>query len=168
MKKFSILQVEDEENDVLLMQVAFRESGIMHPLFSARDGQEAIDYLAGNGKFADRDRFPPPCLMFLDLKLPRKMGLDVIRWVRSQPSLQTLIVIVFSSSPQPDDINSVYRAGANSFLVKPSGLNELITMLEAFKAYWLVYNQPPTECADAFEASGPATSRAGLHAASRG
>lgn len=135
------------------MQLAFRETGITNPLYSTPDGQEAMDYLAGCGKFADRDRFPAPCVVFLDLKMHGKMGLDVLKWIRGQPSLQTLIVIVLSSSPQHDDINNVYRAGANSFLVKPSGLDELISMIQAFKAYWLVYNQPPIECGEKFALS---------------
>jgi len=78
------------------------------------------------------------------LKLPRRSGLDVLKWIRAQPILKTLIVIIFSSSPQPQDIDQAYEAGANSFLVKPTGMQALLEMLEAIKTYWLNYNELPS------------------------
>jgi len=142
--RFSILQVEDDDNDAFLMQLAFQEIGISNRLLRAHDGPEAIDYLRGVGKYADRDRFPVPCLVLLDLKLPRRSGLDVLKWIRAQPILKTLIVIIFSSSPQPEDIDQAYESGVNSFLVKPTGMQELLEMLEAIKTYWLNYNELPS------------------------
>ena len=145
-KTFSILQIEDDEDDAFLMQFAFREVGVANRLITVRDGQEAIDYLAGEGKYADRDEFPVPCLVLLDLKLPRKVGLDVLKWIRSHPVLRTLIVIMFSSSPRPADIDQAYAEGANSFLVKPSSMQELFDLLEGIRVYWLLRNEAPTAC----------------------
>jgi CheY-like chemotaxis protein len=154
MKEFSILQVEDDENDAVLMQLAFHEIGIPNRLVRVRDGQETIDYLGGVGKYANRDLFPVPCLVLLDLKLPRRSGLDVLKWIRGHPVLKTLIVIIFSSSPQPEDIDRAYEAGVNSFLVKPTGIQELLGLLEALKTYWLNHNELPSACIPVlFEAS---------------
>jgi CheY-like chemotaxis protein len=140
---FCILQVEDAENDIVLLQHAFAAADITNPLQVARDGQMAVDYLSGAGKYADRERYPLPGLVLLDLQLPRKTGLDVLKWVREQPYLKTLPVLVFTSSGQSGDIDSAYRAGANAFLIKPSGVVELTELLKVVKAFWLEYNQPP-------------------------
>ena len=92
----TILLVEDEENDVFFLKHAFEEVGVLNPLRVAQDGQEALDYLSGRGEYADRERFPLPCLILLDLKLPRVMGFEVLQWIREQPALKTLIVVVLS------------------------------------------------------------------------
>jgi CheY-like chemotaxis protein len=144
-KDFSILQVEDTENDVILMKYAFKQAGIANALSVVRDGQQAIDYLAGVGEYADREKYPLPGLVLLDLKLPRKMGLDVLKWIRENPSLDALPVIVLTSSGQRDDVQNAYRTGANSFLIKPSGVKELVELLKAVKVYWLEYNEAPSE-----------------------
>jgi CheY-like chemotaxis protein len=99
-----ILVVEDREEDVFLLQYAFTEVEIKNPVRVAADGQEAIDYLSGTGKFADRKQFLMPGLVLLDLQLPHKMGLEVLEWVRQQPELKSLIVIILSSSIHEGDI----------------------------------------------------------------
>jgi CheY-like chemotaxis protein len=99
-----ILHVEDRDEDVFLLKYAFKRAGIENPVQVATDGQMAIDYLAGVGKFADRQQFPMPCLVLLDLKLPHKMGMEVLEWIRQQPSLKSLIVIILSSSVYEGDI----------------------------------------------------------------
>ena len=81
----TILQVEDDPNDVFFLQHAMKKAGVANPVQVATDGQQAIDYLRGVGKFADRKKFPLPCLILLDLKLPHVMGLDVLKWIRQQP-----------------------------------------------------------------------------------
>jgi CheY-like chemotaxis protein len=144
-KHFCILQVEDSQNDILLLQHAFRAAGISNPLHSVRDGQAAMDYLSGAGKYADRHHYPLPCLVLLDLQLPRVPGLKVLKWIRQEPHLQTLPVIVFTSSAQLGDIERAYRAGANAFVTKPSGIIELTELMKALKAFWLHYNQPPDQ-----------------------
>src|ERR1700733_13513141 len=109
----TILLVEDEVNDVFFMKHAFMEIGLDNPMQVATDGREAINYLSGVDKYADRERFPLPCLVLLDLKLPRVMGLEVLKWIREQPELETLIVIILSSSQLMPDIEWAYRLGAN-------------------------------------------------------
>src|SRR5213593_3003479 len=94
----TILLVEDDENDVFFLKYAFEAAGISIPVQVVRDGEQAIDYLAGNNKYAERKQFPFPCLVLLDLKLPLKMGLDVLRWINEQPALRSLLVVILTSS----------------------------------------------------------------------
>lgn len=142
-RDFAILQVEDDENDIFFLQHAFQTVGIANPLQVARDGQEAIEYLAGQGEYADRKRYPLPCLVILDLKMPRKGGMEVLEWLRNQSSLRHVPVIVFTSSARPDDIDQAYELGANSFVVKPASTEERVQLAELIKAYWLRFNLPP-------------------------
>ena len=139
-----ILLVEDDQNDVFFLQYAFEAAGIPNRLQVVEDGGQAVDYLAGQGQFADRSRFPFPCLVLLDLNLPLKMGSDVLRWVREQPSLHTLLVIVLTSSQNSGDIDEAYQLGARSFLVKPHSLEQRLNMAKAIKLYWLEMNEFPT------------------------
>jgi len=136
-----ILQIEDEENDILFLKLAAEKAGILKPVQVARDGREAIDYLAGNGKFADRDQYPLPCLVLLDLKLPQVPGMEVLKFIRSQPDLAAIIVVVFTSSDQDRDVEAAYRLGANSYIVKPASPKELLNLLGIIKSYWLRVNR---------------------------
>lgn len=138
----TILLVEDEENDVIFMQMALEKVGLAGGLQVAEDGQAAIDYLGGKGEFADRARFPIPALVFLDLKLPRVMGMDVLQWIRDRPELDTMVVIMLTSSQQRTDIRQACSLGVNSYLVKPSNPAGLREIVELVKRYWLQLNQP--------------------------
>ena len=145
----TILLVEDDENDVFFFKRAMKLAGILNPLHVAPDGRQAIDYLKGTGAYADRTEFPLPSLVLLDLKLPHVMGLDVLKWIRAQPGLQSVIVIVFTSSKLAPDIDTAYRLGANSYVAKPSSPGSLQAMLLVIKQYWLDLNepaQPAQEC----------------------
>lgn len=139
-----ILQVEDDPNDVFFLQHAMTKAGVPNPIQVVSDGQQAIDYLKGAGKFADRDKFPLPCLVLLDLKLPHVMGLEVLRWIREQSGM-TLIVVLLSASGDDADIASAYRLGANAFLVKPTQANKLVEMAKAIQDFWLTHNTMPKE-----------------------
>ena len=139
-----ILLVEDEEGDVFFMQQAMQKTGVLNPLQVASDGQMAIDYFKGTGKFANREEFPLPCLVLLDLKLPRVMGLDVLKWIRQQPEVAAIVVIL-SASREEADIATAYRLGANGYLVKPHDLNQLTDMAKSIKDFWLTQNTPPPE-----------------------
>src|SRR5512145_859685 len=99
----AILYVEDEENDALLMQLALGQAGLRNPLRVATDGVQAIDYLSGKGRFADREEHPLPGLVLLDLKLPRMIGFEVLAWIRQQPGYAELPVVVYTSSNSPAD-----------------------------------------------------------------
>lgn len=138
-----ILQVEDREEDVFLFEYALKRANITQPLQSVTDGQQVIDYLGGTGKFADRDKYPMPCLVLLDLKLPIRLGLDVLGWIRQQPGLKSLVVIVLTSSINEGDMRRAYELGANAFLVKPSDADVLADMCVALKHFWLTYNRTP-------------------------
>jgi CheY-like chemotaxis protein len=136
-----LLHVEDRDEDVFLVQYAFKRSEITNPVQVVTDGQMAIDYLSGAGKFRDRMQFPLPSLVLLDLKLPHVMGMEVLGWIRQQPSLKRLIVIILSSSAEEGDIVRAYELGVNGFLVKPADANTLADMCKALKHFWLTYNQ---------------------------
>jgi CheY-like chemotaxis protein len=138
----AILLVDDDENDVLIMTMALQKVGLTCSICVARDGREAQEYLSGTGKFADRSAYPLPYLIMLDLKLPRVMGLEVLKWLRERPEFDSTIVLVLSSSPMPDDIQTAYHLRANAYLVKPSGLDKLQVMAQAIKDFWYIQNQP--------------------------
>lgn len=138
-----ILLVEDNEDDVFILKMAFKKAGLRHPVAVAEDGQQALDYLRGAGEFADRNRFPLPALVLLDLKLPKIMGLDVLRAIRENPGLAPLIVTVLTSSDQDRDIERAYRLGANSYLVKPSAADRILQMARTLCEYWLEWNVSP-------------------------
>ena len=144
----TILLAEDDANEVFLMQRAFQKAGLKNPLHVACDGQEAIDYLSHQGQFSDATRYPSPALMLLDLKMPRKNGFEVLEWLRQQPGLKPLIVVVLSSSSLISDINRAYDLGANSYLVKPGDFGTLMQLVKTLDAYWLTLNQNPDLAAD--------------------
>lgn len=136
-----ILLVEDNENDIIFMKRMMRVTEIHHPLKVVTDGQQAIDYLAGTESFADRVEFPLPCLVLLDLKLPRKDGLEVLKWIRQSPAHQTLVVLILSTSKEPHDIERAYRLGANAYLVKPHDVGQLAELMKSVKTFWLTFNE---------------------------
>ena len=138
----TILQVEDDPNDVFLLQHAMKKMGVLNPVQVATNGQEAIDYLYGADKFADRTKFPLPCLILLDLKLPYVMGLDVLRWIRQQPAL-ALPVVILTASAEEADLTAAYRLGANGFLTKPCEAGKLEAVVKALKDFWLTHNLLP-------------------------
>jgi CheY-like chemotaxis protein len=140
---FTILYVEDDPNDVLLLQRAFRKADVSCVLQVMADGEQALSYLLGQGQYSDRNQFPFPALVLLDLKLPRKAGLEVLAWLRQQPSLKRLPVAILTSSRQPVDIALAYDIGVNSYLVKPAEFDDLLAMVKALDVYWLRLNEKP-------------------------
>lgn len=139
-----ILLVEDEPDDIFLVQRAFSKAAMSCRIETCTDGEQAIAYLSGSGEFADRKRFPFPELMLLDLKLPRKSGLEVLSWLRLQPGkCRRLPVVLLTSSRQLGDVNRAYEIGANSYLVKPVGFENLVALVRNLNSYWLVMNEKP-------------------------
>lgn len=140
---YTILLVEDDPNDVFLIQRAFRKANLANPIQVMKDGEAAVLYLSGQEPYADRDRYPLPMLMLLDLKLPRRSGLEVLEWLKQQPKLKRLPVVVLTSSREHTDLNRAYDLGANSYLVKPVAFDSLLNMVQTLNQYWLIINESP-------------------------
>lgn len=134
-----ILHVEDNPDDVMLMNLAFSRAGIGARLHVVNDGDEAIAALENS---AQAGGAPPVCVL-LDVKLPRVSGLEVLAWIRNQPRLKRLPVILLTSSSQTTDINRAYDLGANSFLVKPPDLDSLTQLVKTVAHYWVQTNVRP-------------------------
>jgi len=133
----AVLAAEDEESDVFLLNMAFKQAGVPNPLTVVRDGEEAIAYLNGDAPYNDRSRHPLPGLLLLDLNMPRLNGFDVLSWLASHPDLKNLPAVVLSSSAQDSDIAKARTLGAVDYRVKPTGLNNLITLLQEIVPRWL-------------------------------
>lgn len=138
-----ILVVEDNPDDVLLLQRAFRKANLMNPVHVVPDGQAAIDYLGGTAPYDDRNRYPIPALVLLDLKLPKRNGHEVLQWIRAQPGLRRLPVAVLTTSRESPDINRAYDLGANSYLAKPVDFDALIELVKTLQLYWMILNERP-------------------------
>lgn len=137
-----ILLVDDNDDDVMLIQRAFRRSGIDTAMSVVGDGDSAVAYLSGQGAFGDRVLHPLPRLMLLDLKLPRRSGLEVLEWARSEASLRGLVIVVLTSSRESRDVTRAYELGANSFLVKPVEFDSLLELVKTVDLYWIRLNEP--------------------------
>ena len=133
----AILLAEDDENDIFLMGRAFDRAGIPNPLHVVRNGQEAIDYLAGAGDFAQRDKHPLPGLILLDLKMPWMDGFDVLKWLRGQPQFDTLPVVVLTSSKLQADVDKSRQFGVYDYRVKPQEFDDLVRLLDDVRKCWL-------------------------------
>ena len=138
-----ILLAEDREDDVLLIRRAFAEAHVINPLHVVYDGEELIAYLSGQGRYASRADYPLPALLLLDLKMQRKNGFEVLKWLSTQPELKALRVVVLTASDRIQDVNLAYQLGANSFLVKPVDFPQLVELTHALKGYWLWMSRNP-------------------------
>jgi CheY-like chemotaxis protein len=138
----TFLLVDDSEDSLFLLRAAFEMAKCQHPLQEAHNGEEAIAYLKGEGAYADRDKFPLPTIMLLDLSMPKKNGFDVLTWVRAQPGLKRLAIIVLTASIRSIDVARAFDLGATAFLVKPGNLDSLATMMRCL-GDWVQINQFP-------------------------
>ena len=141
-----ILLAEDDEDHSLLVRRAFARAKLVNPLHTVKNGEEAIAYLSGEGQYANRAEYPLPALLLLDLKMPKKNGFEVLTWIRQQPGLQGLRIVVLTSSDEVRDVNQAYQLGANSFLVKPLAFNEFVAVAEVIQGYWLFMSKAPELC----------------------
>jgi CheY-like chemotaxis protein len=148
--QFSVLLVEDDLNDIFLVKRAFKRARLQNPLQVVTDGQEAIHYLRGVGKYADRETHPLPTLIVMDIKMPRKTGFEVLEWVKGQGRpLRRIPVVIVSSSDNPSDINQAYELGANAYMVKPMDYREVEHLFESITHYWgLECAKPELEAAE--------------------
>jgi CheY-like chemotaxis protein len=140
MSAVTILHVDDDSNDAVLFQHACQKAGIDCNLQNVEDGDQAITYLRGAEQFADRQRYPIPTLVLLDLKMPRVNGFDVLAWLRGNRELRAMPVVVLSSSNHDADVKRAYDLGANSYLVKPVGFESLVEIARSLNQYWLSLN----------------------------
>jgi CheY-like chemotaxis protein len=133
----TILHVDDDENDRLLLNIAQRRAKVPANLIAVADGEQAIAYLQGNQVYSDRTRNPIPDLVLLDLKLPLKSGFEVLEWIRAQEELRHLPVIVLSSSEHETDRRRALESGANFYIVKPVCVVGMVEMMKHVQANWL-------------------------------
>jgi CheY-like chemotaxis protein len=147
MKKFhaTILIVEDDENDQFFIAQAFRKVGVTDPIHVVSDGEEAIAYMMGQAKYADRQAFPYPTFIMTDLKMPRADGFAVLEFLESNPQWAVIPTVVFSSSQDLDDIKKSYMLGASSYHIKPQTSEELTKLISVLHAYWLTCEVPEVD-----------------------
>ena len=138
----TILVAEDNEDHVTLIKRAFVQACLVNPVHVVSDGVEAIAYLSGEGKYADRKTYPIPSLVLLDLKMPNKDGFEVLEWIRRQPDLRTMRVVVLTTSDRIFDVQRAYELGADSFLTKPLDLRDFILLGPAIKGFWVWTTDP--------------------------
>ena len=123
-----ILLVDDDENDTFLLKKAFERAGLNHPVQVLSDGMACIRYLAGEGPYTDRETFPMPAVLLLDLKLPLRNGLDVLRWIGGQPQLRKMCVVILTGSVHEAEESLALQLGANSVLTKPLGFRNAVEL----------------------------------------
>ncbi len=128
-----ILIAEDEDDEAFLLERALKKAAITNPIRRVKNGEQAIEYLAGIGDFADRGLNPLPFVVLLDLNMPKKSGFEVLAWIRAQPSLGALAVDVLSGSCREEDIEKALRLGANLYLKKPITLLDLDQLLQGYR-----------------------------------
>jgi len=144
---FPVLLVEDNPDDAFFVKRAFASAGLNHPLFFVEDGAQAIEYLCGKGKYADRKVFPVPGLIIADLKMPRVTGFDLIKWMRGDGYTKVIPVIVMSTSALPQDVNRAYELGANAYMVKPTTYVALECLIRSIAEFWDSGEKPAIESA---------------------
>ena len=136
-----LLLVEDDTSQALLVERVLRKARLANPLHVFDNGEDAISYLAGHGQYGDRERYPLPVVTLLDLHVPGKSGLEVLTWLREQPSLKQVPVVVLSGSSESDDIDRAFELGARSYLVKPVAFDALVDAVTSLGLRWLLIEQ---------------------------
>jgi CheY-like chemotaxis protein len=139
----TILLVEDNPVDVLLIRRAMKQAQVINPVQVVNDGDAAVQYLQGSDEFIDRSTYPLPMLVLLDLKLPRRNGFEVLQWLREQPLLRRLPVVILTSSGETPDLERAYDLGVNSYLIKPVEFEALRHLIATLTHYWSTLNTSP-------------------------
>ena len=132
-----VLSVDDNDVDGALLERAFKRCNIPSRLFRVSEGPQAMAYLTGHGIYADRNAYPLPDLILLDLVMPKMSGTEVLQWIRQQPELKKTAVLIFTSSEKPEDVQSTTKLGANGYLVKPTKFEDLKNMVRQIYSEWL-------------------------------
>jgi CheY-like chemotaxis protein len=149
-EKLTVVIAEDSEDDIALLKNALAQIACEHTVRIVRDGGELIDYLKGEGKYGDRERYPFPGVLLLDLKMPRVSGFDVLRWLSNHPECSVMPTVVFSASALEQDIKLAYELGASAYFVKPMVFQNLKEILRAMFEFWGKCVKPPLpqKCAE--------------------
>ena len=134
----SILLVDNDPRDIESIQRAFKQARITNPLRVVTDGSSAMDYLSGAGIYGDRSQYPFPLLVLLELNLPKISGLKVLQWIRKQPALVHLRVVILTSARQAGDTERAFAMGANSYLNKPGNFEQLVMLMNGLELRWAV------------------------------
>jgi DNA-binding response OmpR family regulator len=142
-KKATILHVEDDPNDRLFVERAFKKAGVPVELRAVASGEEALSYLSAEGEFADRKSFPAPAFMLLDLKLTGMSGFDILEWARKHGDSKVLPIAVLTSSREGTDVKRAYEAGATTYFVKPPDTEDLHALVKTLADYWFVHAKLP-------------------------
>lgn len=132
-----VLSVDDNDVDGALLERAFKRCSIPSKLFRVSEGPQAMAYLTGHGIYADRNQYPLPDLILLDLVMPKMSGTEVLQWIRQQPELKKTAVLIFTSSEKPEDVKSTTKLGAQGYLVKPTKFEDLKNMVRTIYSEWL-------------------------------
>lgn len=138
-----VLLVEDNPDDEELTLLSLRKNNLSHDIVVVRDGVEALDFLFGNGQYANRDVTQVPTVILLDLKLPKLDGLGVLKRLRADERTRTLPIVVLTSSSQDADVIASYELGANSYVRKPVDFGAFVEAVSSLGLYWAVLNRPP-------------------------
>lgn len=144
----AVLYADDSADDRFLFEHAYREAGVPQPLRIVDDGAEVEAYLRGDPKYADREKWPVPGLIVLDLKMPRRTGQETLEWIRGSEDWRAVPVLMLSASMHPGDIDRAYARGINAFLVKPTAASDLTRLMGCLKSFWLELAEHPAPGAD--------------------
>lgn len=147
-----ILLAEDLANDALLVRRAFDSVGVKNPVHVVRDGEQCLAHIKGLGQYSNRDQYPLPDILLLDLKMPKLDGFEVLAQIRADKAFAALRIIVLTSSEEVRDISKAYELGANSFLVKPIEFDKLTLLMRRLSDFWLQENKAPRLSKGSFNA----------------
>ena len=138
----TVLHIDDDPNDIELFRAAARKARAQFSIHNVNDGEQAMAYLNGRGIYGNRQLYPMPVLVLLDLKMPRATGFEVLQWIRNHPQVGNLPVLVFSGSELQDDIQQAYAVGADSYLIKPLGFSALVELVRNLNESWIAGQIP--------------------------
>jgi CheY-like chemotaxis protein len=143
----AVLLVEDSKRDAEAIEVLLRSVGVSNQVIAVHDGAQAIAYLNGDDPYSDRQKFPFPSVLLLDLRMPEIDGFDVLEWIKSQPQLNQFLIVVLSAYDGIREVTHAYSLGAKSFLVKPCNRDDMKNLLKSFPEYWIqsvIHSETPS------------------------
>jgi CheY-like chemotaxis protein len=142
-KPIDILLVEDDEMDIEVTLRAFEKGRIRNNLFVVRDGQEALDFVSGQGQYQNKEKYPRPDLILLDIRMPKLNGFEVLKSLKADPRLDFIPVVMLTSSKNEEDVVKSYGAGAASYIPKPVSYQDFLKVVDGFNFYWQIINKLP-------------------------